>query len=85
MLSKIIKNNNEIILQSKRSYLVVFIYNIKSANKCAYLSLLGVRADFQNQDFGKFTLSKIGNYVADNWNVNYIEMTFISLKAELIA
>ncbi|CAF0886052.1 unnamed protein product [Adineta steineri] len=46
--------------------------------------MLAVRPDLQTQGFGKFIISTAENYALNNWNVEYIEMSTITLRTELI-
>lgn len=56
----------------------------KPEMKCAYLGILTVRPDLQNQGYGKVILSVAEDYVVKNWNVECIEITVIIQRPELI-
>jgi ribosomal protein S18 acetylase RimI-like enzyme len=53
--------------------------------KTAYLGMLTVRPDLQVRGYGKFILSVGEKYVISNWNVDYIEMTVVIQRTELVA
>jgi len=57
----------------------------KPATKSAHLGMLAVRPDFQTRGYGKFIMSVAENYAVNNWNAEYIEMTVIIHRTELIA
>lgn len=57
----------------------------KPTTKSAYFGLLTVRPDLQARGYGKFIMSVAENYAVNNWNVEYIEMTVIIHRDELIA
>ncbi|CAF0980318.1 unnamed protein product [Adineta steineri] len=89
MLTEIINSNHEVvfIFFDENSKILVGCVHLKhdQTNKCAFLGMLAVRPDLQTQGFGKFIISTAENYALNNWNVEYIEMSTITLRTELIA
>jgi GNAT superfamily N-acetyltransferase len=89
MLADMINDNTSVILvffHPIKKMLIGCVYlKHKSAIKTAYLGILTVRPDLQTQGYGKFIMSVAENYVVNNWNVEYIEMTVIIHRTELIA
>jgi ribosomal protein S18 acetylase RimI-like enzyme len=57
----------------------------KSEVKTAYLGMFVVRPDLQSRGYGKFIMSVAEEYVISKWNVDYIELTVISQRPELVA
>jgi GNAT superfamily N-acetyltransferase len=56
----------------------------KPESKSAKISCFAVRPDLQARGYGKFILSTVENYAVNNWNVEYIELTAILQRPELI-
>lgn len=50
----------------------------------ATLGLLSISPTLQNQGYGKYILAVAENYVANNWNAEYIEITVIDVRTELL-
>jgi len=50
----------------------------------AHLGMLVVRPDFQTKGYGKFIMSVAEKYARNEWNVDYIELTAIVQRTELI-
>jgi GNAT superfamily N-acetyltransferase len=89
MLTDIINDHTNVILvffdlTEKTLVGCVHLEN-KPALKSAYLGLLTVRPSLQRQGYGKFILSVAENYAVNTWNVEYIELTIIIQRSELIA
>ncbi|UJR19721.1 hypothetical protein I4U23_022855 [Adineta vaga] len=57
----------------------------KSAVKMAYIGMLTVRPDLQRKGYGKMILSSAEKYAINEWNVDYIEITVVLLRTELIS
>jgi len=89
MLTDIINDNTSIILvffDPTEKFLVGCArLQHKPITKRAYLGLITVRPDLQMQGYGKFIMSVAENYAINNWNIEYIEMTVIIHRSELIA
>ncbi|CAF0934168.1 unnamed protein product [Adineta ricciae] len=57
----------------------------KSECKTARIGMLSVRPDLQARGFGSSILSTAEKYAINNWNVEYIELTAIVQRPELIS
>jgi GNAT superfamily N-acetyltransferase len=89
MLADIINDSTGVFLvffDPIEKFLVGGVYlQHKSAAKSAYLGMLTVRPDLQTRGYGKFIMLVAENYAVDNWNVEFMEMTVIIHRSELIA
>jgi ribosomal protein S18 acetylase RimI-like enzyme len=89
MLADIINDNTNIILVffdlTDKILVGCTHLQLKSAIKAAYLGMLTVRPNLQAKEYGKFIMSVAENYAVNNWNVEYMEMTVIIFREELIA
>lgn len=87
-LIDIINNNDSIILiffDKNQQILIGCVYlKHKSEIKTAYLGMLAVRPDFQNRGYGKFIITIAENYVLNQWNIDYVELTTIIQRSELV-
>jgi len=84
------------IINSDESLILVFFDEIekmligcvhlqhKSEIKTAYLGMLTVRPDLQTKGYGKFILFTGERYATTKWNIDYIELTVIIQRTELI-
>jgi ribosomal protein S18 acetylase RimI-like enzyme len=88
-LQKIINATKSIILiffdQTKQILIGCIHLQDKSEIKTAYLGMLAVRPDLQGRGYGKFILSVAENYARRKYNVDYIELTVLIERRELIA
>lgn len=88
-LFNIINKNDSIIFlffDNIEQILVGCVYlRHKPEIKTAYLGLLTVRPDFQNRGYGKFIMSVAEKYVINQWNVDYIELSAIKQRTELLS
>lgn len=57
----------------------------KSETNTAYLGMLVVRPDLQTRGYGKFIMSVAEKYSRTKWNIEYIELTAIIQRPELIS
>ncbi|CAF0864103.1 unnamed protein product [Adineta steineri] len=57
----------------------------QTESKSARIGLFSVRPDLQARGYGKFILSTAENYALNNWNVEYIELSALIQRPELIA
>ena len=85
------------IINTTESVILIFFDKVKQVQigcasvqrkqdiKIAEIGMLAVRPDFQKRGYGKMILSVVEKYAIDQWNVDYIEMTVVIQRSELIA
>jgi ribosomal protein S18 acetylase RimI-like enzyme len=87
-MNEMINNSDSIILvvfNKSDEFLIGCVYlQHKSDIKTAYLGMLTVRPDLQGRGYGKLILSLAENYARDQWNVDYIEITVVLQRTELL-
>jgi len=64
---------------------IVGSVNLQRANEAAYLGMLVIRPDLQSQGIGKHLMQAAEAAVQQEWGVRKMEMTVITLRAELLA
>jgi ribosomal protein S18 acetylase RimI-like enzyme len=89
MLTDVINDHKNVILvffdRTDQTLIGCVQLQHKPEVKSAYLRMLTVRPNLQGQGYGKFIMSVAENYAVNNWNVEYVEMTVIIQRSELIA
>ncbi|CAF1121635.1 unnamed protein product [Adineta steineri] len=87
-MNVMISNSDSIILvvfNKSDNILIGCVYlQHKSDIKTAYLGMLTVHPNLQGSGYGKMILSLGENYAKDQWNVDYIEITVIVQRTELV-
>jgi ribosomal protein S18 acetylase RimI-like enzyme len=56
----------------------------KPEDKTAYIGMFAVRPDLQARGYGKFILSIAENYAVSNWNVEFIRLSALIQRPELM-
>ncbi len=87
-LRNIINSNESVVLiffdEIKQILIGCVHLQHKSEMKMAYLGMLSVRPDLQTRGYGKFILSTGEKYAQDQWNIDFIEITVVIQRTELI-
>ncbi|GAA5004433.1 hypothetical protein GCM10023206_08730 [Acinetobacter puyangensis] len=65
--------------------LVIACVHIEKHLDYAYISMLSTHINYQNQGIGKTMLSAAEQFIGENLSVQYIEMSLLSARKELIA
>jgi N-acetylglutamate synthase-like GNAT family acetyltransferase len=78
------KENNAFLLCFKDQVLVGSVF-MQNKNTLAYIGMLTIRPELQAAGLGRQLLTAAEQWIADNWQLNIIEMTVIQKRQELIA
>ena len=89
MLTDMITDPNTVVLlfldrQEETLVGCAYLKHAASPNH-ALLGMLTVRPDLQSRGYGKFILSIAEDYALNRWNIEYIEMTVVTIRTELLA
>lgn len=85
MLKEIIYSEHNVILLSFEDHQLFGCVHIKKDENSAYIGMLTIKPELQANGLGKRLLRAAEQWIQDNWNSQYIEMTVIQKRLELIA
>lgn len=81
----LIESENSMILLCLQAADIVGSVHLQKTEVAAYLGMFVIRPDLQGQGIGKQFMQAAETAVQEQWGVHKIEMTVITLRAELIA
>lgn len=84
-IHKILNQPNNVILVFPPQGTLEACVNLERHEHYAYLGLLCVRADLQNQGYAKRVLQHAESFVQNTWQLGEVRMTVIAQRTKLIA
>lgn len=82
---ELIQAETSMILLCRQGAEIVGAVNLQKTGDAAYLGMLVIRPDLQGRGIGKHFIQAAETAAQQEWGVRKIEMTVITLRAELIA
>lgn len=83
-VQSLFKEDSFILLIFDQKILIACVH-IEQHQDHAYIGMLSTHIDYQNQGVGKIMLAAAEQFIRENLSVQYIEMSVLSTRQELIA
>ncbi|OUY06350.1 GNAT family N-acetyltransferase [Acinetobacter populi] len=83
-VQSLFKVDSFILLMFDQKILIACVH-IEQHQDHAYIGMLSTHIDYQNQGVGKIMLAAAEQFIRENLSVQYIEMSVLSTRQELIA